>query len=78
MTDGLDWIAAASARIEERTLSYAEVEHAARIGEGYLAKLLSRRKTPTLPTLQRVLGAPWALAGALMTAPTDETNHEPR
>jgi DNA-binding phage protein len=70
-----DWIGAVVARIEERDLTYAQVEHDAQLGEGYLAKLLSGRKTPTLPPLQRVLGA-LGLSLALTTAAPQETHHE--
>jgi DNA-binding phage protein len=49
-----DWIAAVLARIAERQLTFAQVEHDAQLGEGYLGKLLSGKKMPTLETMAKV------------------------
>jgi DNA-binding phage protein len=49
-----DWIAAVEARIAERGETYAEVEQRAGLGEGYLGKLMSERKRPTLRTVGKV------------------------
>lgn len=57
MCEGLDWKSAVRARIAERCATYEEIEHEAELGHGYLCKLLAGKKTPTLPTLQRLLGA---------------------
>jgi transcriptional regulator with XRE-family HTH domain len=82
MTDRLivtaaDWIAAVEAQRKQRGWTYADVEDAALLGEGYYGKLVLERKTPTLPTLQRLLGAV-GLSLALTTAPTQETHQRAR
>jgi transcriptional regulator with XRE-family HTH domain len=82
MSDGLitsvsDWRAAVKERIAERRLSHEQVEHDAKIGASYLSKLLTGKKEPTLPTLERLLSA-LGLSLVLSSGPERETHHESR
>jgi transcriptional regulator with XRE-family HTH domain len=56
MSEELDWKTAVRARIAERCVTHEEIEGEAEFGHGYLGKLLTGKKTPTVPTLLRLLG----------------------
>jgi Helix-turn-helix domain len=72
-----DWRAAVRERMAERGLKHDQVEHDAEIGAGYLSVILSGKKEPRLPTLERLLCVV-GLSLALVAAPAEETPHEPR